>query len=115
MIESRPIPAPVWILGAVTLVAGAGTGVLGGLVLSDRNNLANSCSPFCSSSQTSPLQTKILLTDVAAGVTAAAGLGTLFFFLARPTISYPAASSGVGGAVTFLPGGGVEAQLSKSF
>jgi hypothetical protein len=111
--SSRPIPAVVWILGGVSVAAGAATAVLGASVISDRTNLANSCAPFCSGAALSSLQTKMAVTDVAAGVTAAAGLGTLIFFFARPTVTL----RGGGGpevGVTVLPRG-FAAQLSESF
>jgi hypothetical protein len=80
----RPIPATVWISGAVALAGIASTATFGALAMSEKSSLSQSCSPFCSDTQLGNLRGYTLAADVSVGVAAAAAALGGFLFLTRP-------------------------------
>jgi hypothetical protein len=83
---SRPIPASVWILGGVSLVATAsfvGWGIAG---VQRKHALEGDCAPFCAESDVATVQQRYLVADVSLAV-AVASLGLAsFLYLTRPEI-----------------------------
>ncbi|NUP05509.1 MAG: PEGA domain-containing protein [Polyangiaceae bacterium] len=80
------IPVGVWVLLGFTAAAGITTGVMGALAVDARGELDQALSAFpgnqtaIEDAQTK-VQTYAIATDVGIGVTAAAGVGTLVWFL----------------------------------
>jgi hypothetical protein len=95
----RPVPAGVYLLGGLGVLAMGGFATFAELGMSKKNqlNAAGACSPFCSDSQVSPVKTDFLIGDIslAAGVVALASSAVVL--LTRPTI-------------VIHPGGHVEAE-----
>jgi hypothetical protein len=98
---TRPVPASVWILGAVGLLSLGAFATFSAIGISDR--AANHCDTGCTQSQKDDVDTKFIVADVTLGVgVVALGVATVLFF-ARPAIAARAASFDFRAA----PGGGV--------
>lgn len=80
----RPIPAPVWVLGATTIVSGLlalGTGIY---TVHQYQGL-DGCQPYCDSSQRNTLRTTGYVSDVSTIIALASAVAGVIWFLARPT------------------------------
>jgi hypothetical protein len=90
---SRPVPAYVWAVGGVTVAAGIGWGVSGGLALAKGSAYKKNNTPEAAAAgedlegQRKSVQTLNLVADVMMGVTLAGGVTTLVLFLTRPTVA----------------------------
>ncbi|MGH7280149.1 MAG: hypothetical protein ACRELY_01375, partial [Polyangiaceae bacterium] len=77
-------------------VAGIGVGVFFYVsAKSDIDDLKGSCAPFCNSSQVDPIQTEIIVSDVALGVGVVAAAAAVYFFV---THGHGSATAKVGAA-----------------
>lgn len=83
---SRPVPATVWVFGAIGLVGVAGFATFGAMGMSKKSDLdAQGCKPNCAQSDVDAAKQKFLLADVSLGV-AVVGLGlATVLFLSRGT------------------------------
>lgn len=83
----RPVPKLTWVLGGIAVAALATGGVLGGLSLSERNQVESDCSPLCTNRDVQGVKQLALAADVSLGIgLVAAGL-SLYTFAARPAIA----------------------------
>ncbi len=94
---SRPVPTGVYVTLGLTGVLAVGAGITGGLALSknsayDDQFLANGVVEDHATAQAlrDDGQTLNIVTDVLIGGAAAAGVATLVWYLARPTVEAPA-------------------------
>jgi hypothetical protein len=78
-----------WILGGIGLAA---LGSFVGFGLSGRGDyfdLDHTCSPHCTSADTSSMQTKLLVADISLGVSVVALTVATVLFLSKPSASTP--------------------------
>ncbi len=85
---SRPIPASVWVVGALTIGVGAAGGVLAGLAASDKSdydsNIKGKKPLEEQQSAFDAIKTKNLVADIMFGVAGAGAVTTLILILTRP-------------------------------
>jgi hypothetical protein len=85
-VQRRPIPLPVYALGATTIAAGLlalGTGIY---TVRSYQGL-DGCAPFCDPSQKGTLQATGYVTDISMLVALASAVGGTIWYFARPTVS----------------------------
>jgi hypothetical protein len=90
--KERPVPPLFYVLSGTTVAGFATFAVLGLMGESTKSDLESSCSPHCSTSEVSSLETRFIVADVAVGIGAASALGALVVFLTRPEQDKPHAS-----------------------
>jgi hypothetical protein len=83
---ARPVPATVWILGALTIAGAAGFTAFGLLGDQKKDSLQNRCAPFCASSDVDVVQHQYLAADISLGVGVASLVTGLVLFLTRPEV-----------------------------
>jgi len=86
VVHRRPVPLPVYALGATAIVAGVlalGTGIS----TAHSYQSLDSCRPYCDSGQRSSLRTTGYVADVSAVVTLASAIAGTIWFFARPTVT----------------------------
>ena len=82
----RPVPRTVWIAGGTAVIATGSLATFGGLALSEKSKLEQTCSPFCSGNQMTGLRNDMGGANISLGVAiAAAALGGVLFLL-RPDV-----------------------------
>jgi hypothetical protein len=101
------VPIATWVFGGVAVAAFATEAYFGIAGLDQRSRDLSGpdhCSPQCSSSEKSSIQTKFIVADVSLGVgVVAAGLATYFFFRGHHDVE----PNGTAIDFTPRPGGGV--------
>lgn len=111
----RGLPGAVWAVGGVTLAAGLGWGVTGGLALSKKsafeeaNTKENLAAGVDLEGQRRTVTTLNLVSDILMGVTAAGAVTTVVLAVVRPGEAHArldAPRPQLGLAPTWLPGGG---------
>ena len=95
---TRPVPAGVYVAGAIGVVGLASFAVLGGVGKNEQSSLEGSCSPNCAQSSIDKVRTDYIAADVGLGIGAAALVSAGVWYLLRPkhTEGTPAPSSTVG-------------------
>jgi hypothetical protein len=92
--ETRPVPAVVYVLGAVGILAMGSFVGFGAAGRADYFELKDRCGPGCAASDVAPMRTELLIADVSLGVSVLALAGATYLFLTRPTLrESPLASS----------------------
>jgi hypothetical protein len=81
----RPTPVLVYPLGALGIVGLGGFGVFAFLGRSEQTKLEDGCAPRCTNAELSKMKRWYTVADVSAGVGAAALVGAVIVYLARPT------------------------------
>jgi hypothetical protein len=98
--KERPTPVIVYPLLGVGALGAIGFGTFAFLGNSKENDLKNSCSPDCTTSDKKPMKTNYLIADISLGVGAASLVAAGIFYFTRPEKeSLPAV------AVVPVPGG----------
>ncbi len=85
-VPARPTPPAVYALGATFGAAAIAFTVLGTSALVQAGHL-DSCQPYCAADRKAPFDTAVIGADVSAAVGAAALLGAVIVYLARPTVT----------------------------
>jgi hypothetical protein len=94
--ETRPVPLPVYVLVTLGVVALGSFTVFGLLGRSEYFDLKSRCGPSCTSSDVTPMRTKLLVADVSLGVSIVSLAGAMYFLLTRPVLrEAPRASAGL--------------------
>jgi hypothetical protein len=94
--SARPVPVVAYVLGGVGLVALSSFAYFGWTGRSEYFALKDRCSPSCTSSDVSPLRTKLLVADVSLGISIVA-LGVAAYLLLTRPASLPGRTFSVGG------------------
>jgi hypothetical protein len=81
----RPTPVLVYPLGALGIVGLGGFGAFAFLGKSEQTKLEDGCAPRCTNDELSKMKRWYTVADVSAGVGAAALVGAVIVYLARPT------------------------------
>jgi hypothetical protein len=81
----RPTPVLVYPLGALGIVGLGGFGAFALLGKAEQTKLEDGCAPRCSNAELSKMKRWYTVADVSAGVGAAALVGAVIVYLARPT------------------------------
>ncbi len=90
------IPTLAYVFGGIGVGAALGFGYFALSGKSERNNLAETCSPLCTGEQLSSVRSKYLVADVLLGVGAASlGAGAYFFFSAPEALPGPVLGRGL--------------------
>jgi hypothetical protein len=87
--EYRPVPILDYVLAGTTVAGIAGFAVFGSMGKKDRDSLAKSCAPFCSSSEISKVRTKLVVADVSLGVAVASAIAAVVVYATRPAKELP--------------------------
>lgn len=82
----RPVNAPVYIAGGITVAAAASFGAFGILAKSEESDALDTCAPNCSDGVVDSIQQKALIADISLGVAVGAAATTAVLFLVRPTV-----------------------------
>lgn len=90
----RPVPASVWITGALSLAALGTFGAFGAWGLADFGSLAY-CKGFCAPSDVDAVNLKYGVADVALGVGVVLAVTSFVLFVTRPRVSIAAPLVGV--------------------
>jgi len=101
--EVRTPPVLDYILGGVALAGFSAFAALGISALYDRQQLQQSCAPFCPQDEVSPVRMKLILADTALGVAVTSLAVGLYLRAVRPPAPRPAgqqASGGLSAALT---------------
>jgi hypothetical protein len=85
-LDTRPTPALVYGLGATFGAAAIAFGIFGTSALVQAGHLGD-CQPYCAADRKAPFDTAVVGSDVSAGLGAAALLGAVIVYLARPTVT----------------------------
>jgi hypothetical protein len=93
--EHRPIPTLTYVLGGATLSATVAGAVLGGLALSKRKDVRQTCAPLCQDRDLDGVKQLALASDIAFAVALLAGGATVYSYVTRPSVSLNASSTGV--------------------
>jgi hypothetical protein len=91
--EQRPVPTLTFVLGGATLAATVTGAVLGGLALSKRKEVQQSCAPLCEDRDLRSIKGLALASDVAFAAALLGAGATLYSYVARPSV--PAAEVSV--------------------
>jgi hypothetical protein len=81
----RPTPVLVYPLGALGIVGLGGFGAFAFLGKSEQTKAEDGCAPRCSDAEVSKMKRWYTVADISAGVGAAALVGAVIVYLARPT------------------------------
>ena len=81
----RPTPVLVYPLGALGIVGLGGFGAFALLGKSEQTKAEDGCAPRCSDAEVSKMKRWYTVADISAGVGAAALVGAVIVYLARPT------------------------------
>lgn len=84
---SRPIPASVYIFGAVSVVGLASAGYFAIAANNEQFSMLHECRPHCSSDRVSKVKTSYLIADVSLAVSLASGILAGYFWATRPTVA----------------------------
>ncbi len=103
--EYRPVPKLVYVFGGVALAGLGGFTYFGLTGKGERSDLMNSCAPFCSDSQISPVKTKLLLADISLGIAVASAVTSVVLYVTRPSVPVSHAVQPVGFVVAPLDHG----------
>lgn len=96
--EPKSSPPIAGYISSAVAVASLGVGVFFYVSAKhDIDDLKGQCAPFCNSSQVDPIQTKIIVSDVALGVGVVAAAAAVYFFVSH---GHSSASAKVGSAPT---------------
>jgi hypothetical protein len=82
--EARPVPASVYVLGAIGVVALGSFTWFGLSGRSEYFDLKDSCGPGCSQSDVGSMRTKLIVADVSLGVSVVALGAAAYLLLTRP-------------------------------
>ena len=85
-VEARPAPKLAYGLGAASGVAAIAFAVFGTSALVQAGHL-DACRPYCAAERKAPFDAAVIGADISAGVGAAALLGAVIVYLARPTVT----------------------------
>jgi hypothetical protein len=85
-VDSRPTPSLAYALGATFGAAAVAFGIFGTSALVQAGHLSD-CQPYCAADRKAPFDTAVIGSDVSAGIGAAALLGAVIVYLARPTVT----------------------------
>jgi len=107
----RPIPASVFVLGGVGVLAAGSFTYFAIAGTSDVNHLRSTCGLYCSSSDVAGAHTQLLVADMSLGVSVLAFGAATWLFLRRPAAPADSAASV---AVQPLPGGAL-VRLGSTF
>jgi hypothetical protein len=98
-VSSQPAPIVAYVLGGVGIAALAGSGYFAWSGRSQRNELADTCSPTCTEDRVDEVHTKYLVADILLGVgVVALGAGAYFYFSAPDPAQGQGWVAGVRGA-----------------
>ncbi len=81
----RPVPTLTWVLGGTTLVATVTGAVLGGLALSKRKTVQQSCAPLCRDHDLRGIKGLALASDMAFAIALVGGGATVYSYVTRPS------------------------------
>ena len=80
---ARTIPTGTYVFGAVALASFVGFAYFGLSGRADRDNLQDTCAPYCNKADEKPAKTKLLLADISLGVgIVSVGIATVLFVTA---------------------------------
>ncbi|WP_394846860.1 hypothetical protein LZC95_05265 [Pendulispora brunnea] len=82
----RPIPAPVFVLGGLGLAGIGGFATFAVLAGRKKQELADTCAPFCSADRMQAVRTDYLLADISLGIGIGALVGATLWFAVRPEV-----------------------------
>jgi hypothetical protein len=87
--SARPVPWPVFALGALGAAGLASFAYFGATGLSKRSDLVADCGPTCPDSRVDPVETRFLIADVSLAVSVVALGAAAYFFFTRPVVTKP--------------------------
>jgi hypothetical protein len=87
-IPTRPVPPAAYVAGAAALLGFGGFVWFGATGLSQRNELAATCSPHCPLDEVAQVRTRYIVADVCLGAAAIAAGVAVWLYLSRPS-SHP--------------------------
>jgi hypothetical protein len=85
-VHRRPVPLPVYLLGATTIASGLLSLATGIYTVSSYQALS-SCKPYCGTSQQGTLEATSYVADISAIVAITSAVASAIWFFARPTVS----------------------------
>ena len=83
----RPVTTTTYVLTGVTLAAAITSGVLGGLALSKRSDVEQSCAPLCRDRDVAGVKGLALGSDIATVVAVVAAGATIYTYVTRPSVA----------------------------